>query len=380
MDRNKRFGWIFIAALILLLCLGYFLKHFFHHKPRLAQEVVVCQAIAQDVPVYLSALGTVNADTRVVVKSQVNGVLSKILFQEGQAVKKNQLLAQIDARPFQAQVLEFQGQLARDEALLTNAQTDLKRYQTLFKLNSIAAQTLATQKSLVKQLEGTIKLDQGQLDNAKVNLSYCEITSPINGRIGLQQVDAGNVVQTSDPNGIAVINTINPISVVFTLPEDDVPLIEKSFYSGVKLTAEAYDRTQRTLLAKGTLTAMDSQIDSSTGTVKLKADFSNTQNNLFPNQFVNIQLLVKSLLHVVTLPVGAVQQGNNGPFVYVVDKEKQIVHVKPVITGVTRDQIIVIEKGLLPGQLVVLEGADRLTDGAAISVYQQPNANTKTTI
>ena len=381
---TKKIGWSIGFALVILYLIFHVLN-LHRTKQHRTEDVVVCTSKTANVPVYLSALGTVTPKSSVIVRTQVNGQLLKILFHEGQAVKAGELLAEIDPRTFQAQELEFEGQLARDSALLSNANVDLKRYQTLYKLNSVSQQTLATQKSLVKQLEGTVKLDQGQLENAKVNLGYCNIVSPISGRIGLEQVNPGNYIQASDTNGIAVINTINPMTVVFTLPEDNIEKVEKQIYSGIKLPAIAYDRTKTQVLSKGVVDAIDSQIDPSTGTVKLKAEFDNQSQQLFPNQFVNIKLLVETLQNVVILPTAAIQQGINGPYVYVVDDadinhksktaELFVVHAKSIQTGITEGDNTVVTNGIVPGKTVVLEGMDLLTDGSKVTIYQNNNNN-----
>jgi multidrug efflux system membrane fusion protein len=374
MSTSKKY-FFGIICIVILAVWGLHKFQLHHVKHRAGVEVVVCTAKTANVPVYLFALGTVTPNSSVIVRTQVNGQLLKILFHEGQEVKAGQLLAEIDPRPFEAQVLEFEGQLARDSALLSNAKVDLKRYQTLYKLNSVSQQIFATQKSLVKQLEGTVKIDQGQLDNAKVNLGYCKIISPINGRIGLEQVNPGNTIQTSDANGIAVINTINPMTVVFTLPEDDIEQVEKQIYGGVKLHTEALDKTKSQVLSEGYVSAIDSQIDPTTGTVKLKAEFDNHQNQLFPNQFVNIKLLVKTLQNVVVLPTAAIQQGANGPFVYIVNTDGSMVNVKSIQTGVTEGDFTVITQGITSGQTVVLEGADLLSDGASVTIYRHTTNN-----
>jgi len=363
--HHRRQFWLKIVILCILLFLAH---HFYvnghHHPKKEGQPVVLAQAKTADVPVYLSALGTVTPTTSVTIKPQVSGELSKIYFKEGQQVKTGELLAEIDARPFEAQVLQFEGQLARDQALLTNAQIDLKRYQTLYKLKSVSQQILDTQKALVKQLEGTLKIDQGQLDNAKVNLGFCKITSPIDGRVGLKLVDEGNYVQSSSTTGIAVVNSLNPIKVSFSLPEDDVAQVAPLIYSGTPLTTQAYDRTQSQLLDTGVVSSLDNQIDPTTGTIKLMAEFPNKNNMLFPNQFVNIKLLVNTLKQATIVPTAAIQQGVNGPFVYIANANNTVT-LKPVTTGTTDGDNTVV-KELTPGQSVVVEGADKLTDGATI--------------
>jgi len=366
--RKFRFWLGLLILFILILVIYHLISNSNHRHQDKGQIVVLGKVTTANVPVYLSALGTVTSDDTVIVKTEVNGQLSKVFFQDGQKVKKGEVLAEIDPRPFQAQVLQFEGQLVRDQALLSNAHIDLKRYQKLYKLNSVSEQTLATQKSLVKQLEGTLKIDQGQLDSARVNLGFCKITSPINGRIGIAVVNQGDYVQTSDPDGIATINSFDPITVIFSLPEDDVSKVAGQIYAGKKLPTLAYDRTQTLLLVKGTAANIDNQIDPTTGTVKLKAYFSNKAEKLFPNQFVNIKVLIKILDNAAVVPTAAIQQGINGPFVYLVNPANHTVSVKAVKTGVTEGDYTTVTHSLIPGQSVVLEGADKLTDGAKIMV------------
>lgn len=363
----KHKQWIIASAVIIaaiLLMLYLVANPSKHQRTKPAQSVVLAVAKSSNVPVYLSALGSVTPTHTVTVKTQVNGQLLRVLFQEGQMVKAGDLLAEIDPQPFQAAFTQSEGQLERDRATLVNARLDLKRYQTLWKQNSVSKQTLDTQTALVKQLEGTVKLDEGLVASARVNLAYCRITSPINGRVGLRLVDPGNFVQTSD-TGLVVITTLNPITVLFTLPEDSIPAVMKSLNSGKKLVTQAYDREQKHLLATGTLLTIDNQIDPTTGTVKLRAQFPNNHNQLFPNQFVNVQLLVDILQKATLIPTAAIQQGVNGPFVYVTNNN-ETVNIKPVIVGVTEGDNTTITSGVMPGQSVVVEGADKLTDGATI--------------
>ncbi len=320
-----------------------------------------------DMPVSLTQLGTVTPLAMVTVKTQISGYLMQVGFKEGQMVNKGDFLAQIDPRPYQVALEQAQAQLAKDQALLKNAQLDLQRYNTLVAQNSIAKQTRDTQTSLVAQYQATVQADQAQIDAQKLNLTYCRIVSPVIGRVGLRQVDAGNYVQTSDPNGIVVVTQLQPISVIFTLPEDKLPEVMKRVRAGAVLPVTAYDRTGATELAKGKLDTVDNQIDPTTGTVKLRAMFDNEQEILFPNQFVNIKLLVNTMHDTAVVPSSAVQRGAPGTFVYVV-KPDRTVAVQKVKLGPTDGQHIAILSGLQPGESVVIDGTDRLRDGGKVMV------------
>lgn len=374
-QNNMTYVWsilIIIATIIILVTI----YHSFTDKKKAhapALPVVTAVAKTNTVPVYLSALGTVTSIDNITVKTQVNGILQSVNYKEGQLVKAGDLLAQIDPRPIQAQVLQFQGQLERDSAQLANARVDLKRFQTLYKLNSVSQQTLDTQEALVKQLDGTVKLDQGQLNGAEVNLEYCKITSPIDGRVGLRLVDAGNLVQTSDTTGIVVVNTVNPITVVFTIPEDNVTQVLEQINNGKTLPVQAYDRTQTHLLDTGKLLTIDNEIDPTTGTVKLKAQFDNHRYLLFPNEFVNVNLQVDTLLNAVLVPTAAVQQGTQGTYIFLLNPDKTV-SIKPVTTGVVTGNDTVINSGVLSGQTVIVEGTDKLTDGAKVTVENNGSA------
>ena len=327
------------------------------------------KAAKADMPILLSALGTVTPLAMVTVKTQINGQLINVAFKEGQLVKKGDLLAQIDPRPYEVALAQAEGQLAKDQALLKNAQLDLQRYRTLVAQNSIARQTADTQASLVQQYVGTVQSDQAQVDTQKLNLTYCRIVSPVDGRVGLRQVDPGNYVQTSDANGIVVITQLQPISVIFTLPEDNLRAVLRRMHAGATLAATAYDRTGATRLDVGRLETVDNQIDTSTGTVKLRAIFDNPEQILFPNQFVNIQLLVDTLHDATVIPTAAVQRGAPGTFVYLV-KPDDTVAAQPVTLGPSDNQRIAVTKGVEPGQTVVTDGADRLKDGAKVKLAQ----------
>jgi membrane fusion protein, multidrug efflux system len=322
-----------------------------------------------DMPVALSGLGTVTPLAMVTVKTQINGQLIDVAFKEGQLVNKGDMLAQIDPRPYQVALAQAEGQLAKDQALLKNAELDLVRYKTLVAQNSVARQTMDTQAALVQQDVGTVQADQAQVDTQKLNLTYCRIVAPVGGRVGLRQVDPGNYVQTSDAGGIVVITQLQPISVIFTLPEDNLPAVMKRLNAGATLAATAFDRTGATKLGAGTLETVDNQIDPTTGTVKLRAVFDNPEQLLFPNQFVNIRLLVDTLHDASIVPLAAIQRGAPGTFVYLV-KSGDTVAAQPVTLGPADTQNVAVTKGLTQDDAVVTDGADRLKDGAKVRLVE----------
>jgi membrane fusion protein, multidrug efflux system len=336
-----------------------------------AVAVSVATAVAGDIQVQIPALGTVTPLATVTVRTQISGTLQKIFFTEGQSVHQGDVLAQIDPRPYEAALQQMEGNQKRDQALLADARLDLKRYEGLVKEDSIAQQQLDTQRALVDQYAGTIQADEGQVKTAQVNLVYTRITAPVSGRVGLRQVDQGNYVTPGDANGIVLINQLQPITVIFTIPEDNVPAVMKRLQAGATLTVGAFDRTNATKIADGKLLSVDNSIDVATGTIKLRAQFENTDSTLFPNQFVNIQLLVDVLHDQVIMPNAAVRRGApNGvttTFVYLVNADRTV-SVRPVTLGVVDGEKVAVTAGLKPGEIVVTEGGDRLREGSQVTL------------
>ena len=381
--------WVVFLGVIALVLLMIGLVRYIHGKQPIATAgtpghgpggqngpvaVAVATAATGDIQLRIPALGTVTPLATVTVRTQISGVLQKILFTEGQLVHQGDALAQIDPRPYEAALQQAQGNLRRDHALLADAKLDLKRYAGLVKEDSIAQQQLDTQKALVDQYNGTIESDEGQVKTASVNLQYTHIVAPVSGRVGLRQVDQGNYVTPGDTNGIVVINQLQPITVIFAIPEDHVTALMKRLHDPNPIAVEAYDRTDSTQLAVGKLLTVDNEIDVTTGTIKLRAQFENADGLLFPHQFVNIQLLQELVTNQIIMPNSAVRRGApNGvvtTFVYVVNSNRTV-SVRPVTLGVVDGERVAVTKGLAAGETVVTEGGDRLRDGADVEL---PNA------
>jgi multidrug efflux system membrane fusion protein len=368
--RNRKplfFGILVLIAVLVLVRVIHPVSSSQNKRGGDTQPVGIATAEKGDIGIIDQALGTVTPLATVTVHTQIAGILMQIAFTEGQEVKKGDFLAQVDPRPYEAALAQQEGQLAKDEAALKDAQIDLKRYQTLVEQDSISRQQLDTQIATVHQDEGAVKTDEASVANAKLNLVYCHITAPTSGRIGLRQVDQGNYVQTSDTNGIVVITQMQPMSVIFVLPADDLPAILKHIHAGETLQATAYDSTNTTKIATGTLSSIDNEIDTTTGTIKLRAMFDNADEMLFPNQFVNIALLVDTLKDATVIPTAAVQRGAPGTFVYLV-KPDNTVAVTPVTLGPTENDRVAVLKGLNVGDQVVTDGTDKLKDGAKIKL------------
>lgn len=330
-----------------------------------AVPVGVATAAKGEIPIVLRALGTVTPLQTVNVKTQITGQLTEVYFQEGQMVKKGELLAQVDPRPYEVALQQAIGQQQRDEALLKNAQMDLERYRKLVQQDSIARQQYDTQMSLVRQYEAALVIDQAQVDAAKLNVTYTKIVAPLTGKIGLRMVDKGNYVTMGDASSICVIIQVQPISVLFTIPEDSLPLVRQRLKTGENLEVRVLDRSQKNELAVGRLDTTDNVIDLTTGTVKLRAIFDNTDESLFPNQFVNVRLLADTVKDAVVVPVAAIQRGQPGTFVYLA-KADDSVEIRVVELGATDGEKVAILKGLKVGDQVVIDGVDRLRDGAKI--------------
>lgn len=377
--KPKKSGWMWILLLIVLAGGAYY-----YYKTRPSSEskaapapgaraaalgpvsVAVTAALKQNVPYYLSGLGTVTAFNTVTVKSRVDGELQKVNFKEGQFVREGDLLAEIDPRPFQVALEQMEGQLFRDQATLDNARVDFKRYDKLAKEGVIASQQVDTQNATVGQLEGAVRADQAQIDNEKLQLVYCKITAPISGRVGLRLVDQGNMIHATDPNGLVVITQVQPIAVLFTLPEDNLPEVIQHMKSE-ELGVQAYSRDDQSMIASGKLLTVDNQIDPTTGTVRFKAAFENHDLSLWPNQFVNTRLMLAVRKDAIVVPLAAIQRGTQGSYVYTVKAGKA--EMQPVKVDLTQGNIALIASGVSVGDQVVVDGQERLQAGTPVEVH-----------
>jgi membrane fusion protein, multidrug efflux system len=390
--RRSHRGWWWLLVLVLLGVALYFLWPRISGKnsapPATAKgqkgaggaaiPVVAATARKGDIGVYITGLGAVTPLATVTVRTRVDGQLMSVRYREGDTVHKGDLLAEIDDGPYQAALTQAEGQLLRDQATLDNARIDLVRYQQLVPQKAVPEQMLATQQALVHQYEGIVKLDQGLIDSAKVNLAYCKIPAPVTGRLGLRLVDQGNIVQAADTNGLVVITQMDPISVIFTIAEDQLPPVLQKIAAGQALEVDAYDREGlKTKLAQGSLTTLDNQIDPTTGTLKLRATFDNAKGALYPNQFVNARLLVQEKHGVTLVSTAAVQRNTNATYVYVV-KADSTVTVRPITIGTTEGDDSEVAMGLMPGEVVVMTGVDKLLEGSKVSAQIQGQTQGKT--
>lgn len=373
--KNKKYS----KPIIIFLIISSLILIYRHNNKNDAQEemssaIPIQTAVTSlgNFPVYISALGTVTSEKVSTVKSQITGELIKLHFKDGQIVKKGDLLAEIDSRSYKAQLSQYEGQLLRDQAILENSKLDLKRYKNLWKQNSISKQTLDSQLNIVKQNEGTVQIDQGLVDNAKVNLSYCNIRAAFDGQIGIAGIREGNIVQVNDSKSIATLTSIDPIFILFSIPETQLSEVITEHKKG-SLMVEAYNQNEKKLIANGILLAIDNQVNTSTGTLTLEASFKNSDHALFPNQFTNIKLLVKTLEDVIIVPTTAIQYGSKGTFVYLLNNDQTKVQVQPVVVHSSESTYSVIKSGLTDGQTVATSGVDKLTDGTLIEPHNSNN-------
>lgn len=335
--------------------------------PPTALPVVVQTTALGDIDVYLDGLGTVTPLATVTLRAQVNGRLTKIAFAEGQMVEKGAVLAVIDPRPYQAALEQYQGQLSQAQAQLAEAKIDLARYETLSEQDSIAKQQVDSARALVTQYEGLVQTGQANVDSANLNLAYCEVIAPVAGRVGLRMVDEGNYVTPGDANGIVVLTRVKPITVIFTVPEQQMLAVASRLHSGAKIPVDAFDQNQTRKLAAGTLSAIDNEVDTTTGTFRLRAVFANEDESLFPNQFVNIRMLLDTQHNVIVIPTAGIERNQLGTFVYIVKSDNKVA-IHPVTLGTTEGEHVAVVSGLKVGERVVVDGADRLTDGVPVTV------------
>lgn len=389
--KNSRRGWLWLAVLV-LVAIGVYSYARKHNGPApattsgqsvggrgrggMVTPVVAAKAQKGDIGVYLTGLGTVTPIYTVTAKSRVDGQLMNVFYREGDYIRQGAALAEIDPRPYQVALMQAQAQLAKDQAALDNAQVDLTRYQTLITHNAIPEQQVATQKALVEQDQAAIEADQAAIASAKLNITYCHITAPITGRIGLRLVDPGNYVQASSQSALLVITQIRPISVIFTITEDQVPTVLQKLRQGARLRVDAYSRDIKTKLATGSLTTIDNQIDPTTGTLRLRATFANSNDALFPNQFVNARLLVEEKHGVTLVPNAVVQRNTETAYVYMV-KPDSTVTIKNVVAGTTEGGQTQITSGLMPGDVVVMTGVDKLQEGSKVRVEFENGTSSK---
>jgi len=379
---RKRTGWVWLVITILLV-VGAYLFWYRGGSPHDTQAankvssdqksnsgavpVVATKATRGDIGVYLSGLGAITPIYTVTVRTRVDGELVNVLYHEGDVVQKGDLLMEVDPRPYQAQLEQYEGQLVRDQAVLENAKVDLARYKGLLAQNAIPEQQVATQQALVAQTEGVVRADQGQIDNAKLNLTFCKITAPITGRAGLRLVDPGNIIHAADAGGLVVITQIQPISVIFTIPEDQLPAVRARVRAGQTLRVDAYDRDIQKKLAQGTLTTFDNVIDQTTGTLRLRATFDNKDDALFPSQFVNVRLLVQQKHGVVLVNSAGIQRSGSNTYVFLVKPDSKVT-LRNVTVGTIEGDQSEITSGLQPGDTVVMTGVDKLIEGSPVRV------------
>jgi multidrug efflux system membrane fusion protein len=382
--RHSGRGWLWVLLLALLAVGGYYFWSNKNPAPAgggasgpggAAQKkgfgaipVVAAKARRGNIPVYFTGLGAVTPIYTVEVRSRVDGELMQINFKEGEIVHKGDALLEIDPRPYQVMLTQAEGQLVRDQAILDNARVDLTRYKTLLAQNAVPEQQLVTQASLVEQEIGIVKTDQGVIDSAKLNITYSHILSPITGRVGLRLVDPGNIVHAADTNALLVITQIDPISVIFTIAEDQLPVVTQKFWAGQHLTVDAFDRSSNTKLATGVLATLDNQIDQTTGTLKLRANFDNKDNKLFPNQFVNVRLLVQLKQNVTLIPTATVQRNTSMTYVFLVQANNKVT-VRAINLGTTEGDDSEVTSGLAPGDVVVMTGVDKLQEGTQVTAH-----------